>query len=252
MSSVQLLDKTRKISRMLHNIGAGEDILSSLCAVVGDLLDSNVVLTNSEGVVLGMVSEHAPVLSGGALSKEPGQPVSGELHDRFLSTLSTKENVNLMTLGFSVTESRLYRAMLVPFDLSGERVGTMFLYRQGEEYDIDAIILAEYASVVAGLAMQQELQTKKTREQERRQAARLAMQMLSGAEREAIHAVFGALTDEDSLLVASRVAKDSGITRSVIINALRKFEGSGILEVRSLGMKGTRIRVLNPAIYQEL
>lgn len=252
MSSVQLLDKTRKIGRMLHNIGAEEDVLSSLCAVMGELLCSNVLLTNSDGIALGIESGYAPVLSGGMLAKEPGQSVAGALHDRFLSTLSTKENVNLMTLGFSVTESRQYKAMLVPFDLSGERVGTMFLYRQGEEYDIDAIILAEYAAVVAGLAMQQELQTKKTREQEKRQSARLAMQMLSGAEREAIHAVFNALTDEDSLLVASRVAKESGITRSVIINALRKFEGSGILEVRSLGMKGTRIRVLNPAIYQEL
>ncbi|MCL8209092.1 MAG: GTP-sensing pleiotropic transcriptional regulator CodY, partial [Actinomycetia bacterium] len=36
--------------------------------------------------------------------------------------------------------------------------------------------------------------------------------------------------------------------RSVIVNALRKLESAGVVETRSLGMKGTRIRVLNPRL----
>ena len=34
-----------------------------------------------------------------------------------------------------------------------------------------------------------------------------------------------------------------GITRSVIVNALRKLESAGVIESRSLGMKGTFIKV---------
>ena len=39
------------------------------------------------------------------------------------------------------------------------------------------------------------------------------------------------------MLVASKVADKVGITRSVIVNALRKFESAGIIESRSLGLK---------------
>ena len=43
-----------------------------------------------------------------------------------------------------------------------------------------------------------------------------------------------------------------GITRSVIVNALRKFESAGVIESRSSGMKGTYIKVLNDVVFDEL
>ncbi|MDE5820653.1 MAG: GTP-sensing pleiotropic transcriptional regulator CodY, partial [Lachnospiraceae bacterium] len=42
------------------------------------------------------------------------------------------------------------------------------------------------------------------------------------------------------------------ITRSVIVNALRKFESAGVIESRSSGMKGTYIRVLNDVVFDEI
>ena len=38
----------------------------------------------------------------------------------------------------------------------------------------------------------------------------------------------------------------------MIVNALRKFESSGVIESRSSGMKGTYIKVLNDVIFDEL
>ena len=37
-----------------------------------------------------------------------------------------------------------------------------------------------------------------------------------------------------------------------IVNALRKLESAGVVEARSLGMKGTYIRVLNEYLMEEL
>ena len=54
------------------------------------------------------------------------------------------------------------------------------------------------------------------------------------------------------MLIASKIADRVGITRSVIVNALRKFESAGIIESRSSGMKGTYIRVLNDLVFEEL
>ena len=43
-----------------------------------------------------------------------------------------------------------------------------------------------------------------------------------------------------------------GITRSVIVNALRKFESAGVIESKSSGMKGTYIKVLNDVVFEEV
>ena len=42
------------------------------------------------------------------------------------------------------------------------------------------------------------------------------------------------------------------ISRSVIVNALRKFESAGVIESRSSGMKGTYIKVVNDYVFKEL
>ena len=52
--------------------------------------------------------------------------------------------------------------------------------------------------------------------------------------------------------MASKIADRVGITRSVIVNALRKFESAGVIESRSSGMTGTYIKVLNDVIFDEL
>ena len=60
------------------------------------------------------------------------------------------------------------------------------------------------------------------------------------------------LNGNEGVLVASKVADRVGITRSVIVNALRKFESAGVIESRSSGMKGTYIKVLNDVVFDEL
>ena len=54
------------------------------------------------------------------------------------------------------------------------------------------------------------------------------------------------------MLVASKIADRVGITRSVIVNALRKLESAGVIESRSSGMRGTYIKVLNESVFTEL
>ena len=80
----------------------------------------------------------------------------------------------------------------------------------------------------------------------------VAFDTLSYSELEAVEHIFKELGDTNGLLVASKVADKVGITRSVIVNALRKLESAGVVEVRSLGMKGTYIRILNDYLLEEL
>ena len=84
------------------------------------------------------------------------------------------------------------------------------------------------------------------------QVVKSAFNTLSFSELEAIIHIFDELNGDEGILVASKIADRVGITRSVIVNALRKFESAGVIESRSSGMKGTYIKVLNDYIFDEL
>ena len=43
MSSVQLLDKTRKIGKLLHNSNSGKVVFNDICTVLCDILNSNML-----------------------------------------------------------------------------------------------------------------------------------------------------------------------------------------------------------------
>ena len=60
----------------------------------------------------------------------------------------------------------------------------------------------------------------------------VAVSSLSFSELEAVEHIFEELDGKEGLLVASKIADRVGITRSVIVNALRKLESAGVIETR--------------------
>ena len=91
-----------------------------------------------------------------------------------------------------------------------------------------------------------------SRRTRKKQIVKSALSTLSYSELDAIEHIFDELEGREGILVASKIADRVGITRSVIVNALRKFESAGVIESRSSGMKGTYIKVLNDAVFEEL
>ena len=186
------------------------------------------------------------------LENEVGKMIDGYLNERFLNVLSTMENANLAMLGFDNAMSKVYQAVIAPIDIAGERLGTLFIYRLDKEYDIDDLILSEYGATVVGLEMLRALKEEDAENARKRQIVKSALNTLSYSEVEAIVHVFEELGNEEGILVASKIADKVGITRSVIVNAMRKFESAGVIESHSSGMKGTYVKVLNDAVFSEL
>ena len=250
-SSIQLLDKTRKIGKLLHNNSSSKVVFSDICKVMKDILNSNVLVISRKGKVLG-VGEFGGIRPLDVLlSDDVGKFVDSLLNERLLGVLSTKENVNLETLGFEEQTARKYEALISPIEIAGERLGTLFIYKQDETYDIDDIILCEYGSTVVGLEMLRAV-SEAAAESRKVAVVKSAISTLSYSEMEAIICIFDELSGREGILVASKIADRVGITRSVIVNALRKFESAGVIESRSSGMKGTSIKVLNDAVYEEI
>ena len=47
--SVQLLDKTRKINKLLHNNNSHKVVFNDICEVLTDILNSNILVISTEG-----------------------------------------------------------------------------------------------------------------------------------------------------------------------------------------------------------
>lgn len=252
MSSVQLLDKTRKIGKLLHNNNSSKVVFNDICKVIREIVNSNVLVISKKGKVLGvgMCEGIDPIEE--LIDENVGGFIDPMLNERLLGILSTKENVNLGTLGFEHIDIRKFQAVVAPIDIAGERLGTLFLYKCDEQYDIDDIILCEYGSTVVGLEMLRAVNEESAEESRKIAVVKSAIGTLSFSEMEAIIHIFDELNGMEGILVASKIADKVGITRSVIVNALRKFESAGVIESRSSGMKGTYIKVLNDVVFDEI
>lgn len=250
--SVQLLDKTRKINRLLRDIHTSKVVFNDVCEEIGSILMSNMLVISRKGKILGAgLYPLVPPLDT-YLSHAVGELLVPEMNERFLSVLSTNENVNLATLGFPENCMESYYAILVPIEIAGERLGTVFLYKTGEAYGIDDIIISEYSTTVVGLEMMRAMKEEDAEKAMKRQLARSAIGTLSGSEAEAIRHVLAELKNQEGILVASKIADHYGITRSVIVNAIRKFESAGLIESHSSGMKGTYIKIINEMVLEEM
>ncbi len=250
--SVQLLDKTRKITKLLHNNHSDKVVFNDICEVLSEILQSNVLVISKKGKVLGIAMCEGVSEIQELIEDEVGGFVDRMFNERMLGVLSTKENVNLATLGFSGDNVRKHQAIIAPIYIAGERLGTLFMYKSDNIYEIEDIILCEYGTTVVGLEMMRSVNEEIAEENRKVQIVKSAINTLSVSEFEAIIHIFDELNGSEGILVASKVADNVGITRSVIVNAMRKFESAGVISCRSSGMKGTYIKVTNDAVFEEL
>ncbi len=238
-----ILTKIRKLNWLFQESPTGAFSFKGMCAILSDLMDANVYVANTRGKIIG-VSYKIKSDSSAITDPETGNEVfPGDYNEEFMNLKETMANLKgdkvLEIFKYDYdTSDKLHT--LIPIIGGGARLGTMIMARYEPEFTDEDLALAEYGATIVGL----EIQRRKTMEEEE--------ETLSYSEIEAVQRIFEELEGEEGLLVASKIADKSGITRSVIVNALRKLESAGVIESRSLGMKGTRIKITNPKFQAEL
>ncbi|MGE5552350.1 MAG: GTP-sensing pleiotropic transcriptional regulator CodY [Betaproteobacteria bacterium] len=252
-----LLAKARQISRLIQS-AAGEAVnFAEMAQVLQEAIGANIYIVDRNGKLLGhslMTEFQCEVIEHEILTKGYFPEA---YNARLLRVNHTSPNL-LPERGRCVIDAELQCncvdkiTTIVPVNGGGERLGTLVLARFKQAFTDEDLLLAEYGATVVGMEMLR-LKSQEIEEKARKKAAvQIALATLSFSELEAVTHVFAELGAKEGLLVASKVADRVGITRSVIVNALRKFESAGVIESRSLGMKGTFIRVLNEHLLDEL
>ena len=94
--SVQLLDKTRKINKLLHNTSSSKVVFNDICSVLVETLASNILVISRRGKILGVGQNGGVRALTELISSQVGEFIDPLLNERFLGVLSTKENVDLV------------------------------------------------------------------------------------------------------------------------------------------------------------
>ncbi|MBO8126739.1 MAG: GTP-sensing pleiotropic transcriptional regulator CodY [Firmicutes bacterium] len=252
----ELLEKTRQISKVVQTAGGSVDF-EHMSQVLRDVIDANIYLVDHQGKLLGhalMRDFECGIIEGEILDRGAfPTDYNEDLLKIVKTTINLKPNYNQCVFDENVECVFPGKVTtIVPIYAGEKRLGTLILARFNTSFNDEDLLLAEYGATVAGMeilrAKSQEIET----EARKKAAVQVALGTLSYSEMEAVEHIFAELDGEEGLLVASKIADRVGITRSVIVNALRKFESAGVIETRSLGMKGTYIKVLNEYLIPEL
>ena len=244
----QILSKIRRLNWVLSETTTGSLSYKDLSIILSELINSNVLIFDIEGHVLGSAYSNIEDKSTVGDSDTVENIVEEDV-EKFLGISECRANLYgadiKAVLGEEYQMSEKYHT-IVPIVCGGNRLGTLLLTRREEGLDDEELALGEYGATVVGLEIQRQIALQKAVEDQLRMAVDMAIGTLSYSEKDAVHKIIGGLDGEEGLVVASKIAAQYGLTNSVIVNALRKLESARILEAKSLGMKGTRIKILNP------
>jgi transcriptional pleiotropic repressor len=250
-----LLEKTRQVSRVLQNrIDNRMPDYQRLARLLTDLSSANVYLINREGRILGYswtirydCDIMKELLKGGYMPEKYVE----KLNTARESVLNHTDNGLCAYMDEPCTNSNKH-VLFVPINGMGERLGTLILARFGEPFGTKDMVLAEYLATVVGLEILNERGRKIEERGRERLVVQMAMRALSFSEVESVKHIIGEMGSLDGVVVTSKIADRMGVTRSVIVNALRKLGSAGIIESRSLGMKGTYIKVVSRLFLEEI
>lgn len=253
---MNLLEKTRRINKLLQkNVGYHVNF-DDVAEVMKDVIGANIYVVDPEGDLLGIAIDHE-------IESERMQQYLSErkFPDEYIAQLMeadrTQPNISVEDprTAYPVEMKDMFKqgyTTLVPVIGGGDHLGALVLSRLNDEFVDDDLILAEYGATVVGLEILRERAGKIEEETRSKAVVQMAINSLSFSESEAVDHIFDELNGLEGLLVASKIADRVGITRSVIVNALRKLESAGVIESRSLGMKGTYIKILNANLVPAL
>lgn len=251
-----LLEKTRKLNKILQKSGTEPVVFNDICKLLSDVLACNVYIVSRKGKILGYN------FAGGFECDVVKEKIISEMrfpesyNNKLMNVNETMANLHNKGIcvfgeeGSCLLENKI--STIVPIVGNRERLGTLLLARFGKAFEDDDLVLAEYSATIVGLEILRSKADEIEEEVRKKAIVQLAIGTLSYSELEAVEHIFDELDGNEGLLVASKIADKVGITRSVIVNALRKFESAGVIESRSLGMKGTHIKILNDKLLDEL
>ena len=155
MSENSLLEKTRRINKLLQRSAGYPVDFNEVCKTLGDVLTANAYVASRKGKVLGyaLMNDYECDAVQDEVLEEKMFPK--HYNDQLLEIHETKPNLTQQTSHcvFSEDINCPYEdriTTIVPINGGGERLGTLVLSRF-EDFTDEDLVLAEYSATVVGM-----------------------------------------------------------------------------------------------------
>lgn len=239
--------------RVIQNLLKKENLeVSDLVSTISTLIGCNTYLVDSSGNI------SCSSLPNGADCTKTGEASNVSLKPEFKQRIGfvfgTAANLPLESC--FLKDENCFKAgtimTIVPIRNIRSATGHLLLTKPGTQFTEEDLLIAETASLVVSIYYYEDDSDKNDGESRLKANAQMVLDSLSFSELKAISNVFKDLNGLEGFLVASKIADRIGISRSVIVNAMRKLESAGIVDSRSLGIKGTYVKIKNQSFLEAL
>lgn len=264
-----LLERTREINNLLQTFEEIE--YDSIARVISNIINANVYIVGIDGTIKGNAFRddfECDIM----LDKVVDQGRFPRSYAEMLLTFNeTAPNRRSKTgkCAFADHTDCMYNGKnttIVPIYGVRRRIGTLVVAKYGEDFNDDDLLLAEYGASVVGMEMLHEEEAYRQSQQEEEDAVLRTLKAMSFHEQLAVVAIVKQLEDNDLFrfsltmyddkIVMQKLKDDEGvvateiylmwnITRSVIVNSIRMMQVAKVVSSKSMGMKGTRLNIIN-------
>ena len=264
-----LLERTREINNLLQTFEEIE--YDSIARVISNIIKANVYIVGLDGTFKGnafLDGFECDIM----LDKVVDQGRFPRSYSEMLLTFSeTAPNRRSKTgnCAFADHTACVYSGKsttIVPIYGVRQRIGTLVVAKYGEDFTDDDLLLAEYGASIVGMELLHEENALRESQKEEEEAVLRTLKAMSFHEQLAVVAIVKQLEDNDLFrfsivfegdnIILQRLKDDEGvvateiflmwnITRSVIVNSIRMMQVAKVVSSKSMGMKGTRLTIIN-------
>lgn len=248
-----ILSRMREVNRIFEKSSAGKLSYDQICEKLGKIMSANVYIIAAKGKILGVYYEDiedSPVAYdlGGDAQYMPDY--ENEVYLKIEETMVREKAFS----EFSPLPKKGNRKphMASPIYGGGVRQGTLVFARYDQSFGLEDILLAEHVATAIGVELERRKKQAIEAKHRKEAAAQLALEGLTYSEQLVVRDMILQMESDSELIVASKVADHARVARTLVVSAIRKLEGAGIIETRSFGSKGTQIKLLNDKFREKV
>lgn len=229
----------RNLNGLLRSSTNNKELLKGITSVMQQTTNANVLLTKNTGEVLAWQSNNG---------QETETLISQQKNQFFLDNKVSGQLKKIKeTKKVSLDGLEKFNSLVLPIDKNS----SILMYKE-EDFSEEDLVNAELCANNAAIVNHQMDIEKSEAIKRNTDSAKNVIDNLSFTELDVIKQVFAELENGCGFIVASKIADKNGYARSVTVNALKKLESAEVIQTRSLGVKGTYIKTINPKFVDEI
>lgn len=252
----ELLEKLRSLNSVLKESRLNDDFLKVICVQLSHVLKSNVYLFDDRGTIVSYSTneKYYCQFNNDALK-------AYSVPENYLSLAKKTKNpiINIYTESplctYPGVDKCIYKnryTSIIPIYYNYKKIAAILLIKYDNSFSQEDQIICEHAFAIISLEMIKNEIIEIKKDALNIASAQIAANALTYTEAKVAKEIFNKIENREAIINANEVSNELFVTRSIISNALNKIESAGVIVTKSLGVKGTYIKILNTHILEEL